>query len=36
MLQQSYANGGDVRSLRMAAMKIVPVVKHHIKMLDTM
>ena len=36
MLQQGYATDGGVRSLRMAATKIVPVVKHHIDMLEAM
>lgn len=36
MLQQDYADNGGARPLRVAAMKIVPVVKHHIEMLDAM
>lgn len=36
MVQSGYATGGSVRPLRMAASKIVPVVKHHIAMLRTM
>lgn len=36
MLQQGYAGGGDVPALRNAAAKIVPVVQHHIAMLDRM
>ncbi len=36
MLQQGYAAAGGVRSLRTASMKIVPVVKHHIELLDAM
>ncbi|MES2288462.1 MAG: DUF4142 domain-containing protein [Pseudomonadota bacterium] len=35
-LQQGYAQGGDVPSLRAAAAKIVPVVEHHKMMLDAM
>jgi putative membrane protein len=34
MLQQGYATGGDNPALRGAAGKIVPVVQHHIAMLD--
>ena len=34
MLQQGYANGGDKPALRNAASKIVPVVKHHMEMLE--
>ena len=36
MLQQGYATGGDNPALRGAAGKIVPVVQHHIAMLDRM
>jgi putative membrane protein len=36
MLHQGYANGGDVPALRNVAGKIVPVVQHHIAMLDRM
>ena len=36
MLHQGYANGGDRPALRNAASKIVPVVQHHIAMLDHM
>jgi len=36
MLHQGYANGGDVPVLRSVAGKIVPVVQHHIAMLDRM
>lgn len=36
MLQSGYATGGSVKPLRMTAAKIVPVVKHHIGMLQTM
>lgn len=36
MLHQGYANGGDAPALRNAARKIVPVVQHHIAMLDRM
>lgn len=35
-LQQGYATGGEKPALRNAAAKIVPVVKHHIAMLDRM
>jgi putative membrane protein len=35
-LQQGYAQGGDVPTLRAAATKIVPVVAHHKMMLDAM
>ena len=35
-VQQAYAAGGTVPSLRAAAAGIVPVVKHHIAMLRTM
>lgn len=34
MLQQGYASGGDKPALRSAASKIVPVVKHHMEMLE--
>jgi putative membrane protein len=36
MLQEGYATGGDNPALRGAAAKIVPVVQHHIAMLDRM
>uniref|UniRef100_UPI0035CA74D9 DUF4142 domain-containing protein n=1 Tax=uncultured Sphingomonas sp. TaxID=158754 RepID=UPI0035CA74D9 len=36
MVQSGYASGGSVRPLRMAAGKIVPVVKHHIAELRMM
>jgi putative membrane protein len=36
MLHQGYATGGDARALRGAASKIVPVVQHHIAMLERM
>jgi putative membrane protein len=36
MLHQGYANGGDVPALRNVAGKIVPVVEHHIAMLERM
>jgi putative membrane protein len=36
MLQQGYAAAGDNPALRGAAGKIVPVVQHHIAMLDRM
>ena len=36
MLHQGYANGGDVPALRGVAGRIVPVVQHHIAMLDRM
>jgi len=36
MVQQDYAANGTAPALRMAAGKIVPVVKHHIMMLDQM
>jgi putative membrane protein len=36
MLHQGYSTGGDVPALRNAASKIVPVVQHHIAMLDRM
>jgi len=36
MLQQGYASGGDRPPLRNAASKIVPVVRHHIEMLERM
>jgi putative membrane protein len=35
-LQSSYATSGDDPNLKMAAAKIVPVVKMHISMLDKM
>lgn len=35
-LQQGYATGGDVRPLARVASTIVPVVQHHIGMLDRM
>ncbi|KQS02200.1 hypothetical protein ASG11_15595 [Sphingomonas sp. Leaf357] len=35
-LQQAYATGGKAMPLKAVAMKIVPVVKHHIQMLDAM
>ena len=36
MVQQNYAQHGTDRDLKMAAMKIVPVVEHHIAMLQSM
>ncbi len=36
MVQQNYAEHGTDKELRMAAMKIVPVVKEHISMLQSM
>ena len=36
MLQQDYAANGTVASLKTAASNIVPVVQHHIAMLDAM
>lgn len=36
VLQQSYANEGTAPALKAAAVKIVPVVAHHIQMLDAM
>lgn len=36
MVQSGYASGGSVKPLRMAASEIVPVVKHHIAMLQMM
>jgi putative membrane protein len=35
-LQEGYASSGSAPALRMAAGKIVPVVKHHIEMLGQM
>ena len=35
-LQQDYADSGDKPALKTAAAGIVPVVKHHIEMLDAM
>lgn len=35
-LQSGYATDGKVAPLKAAASKIVPVVKHHISMLDKM
>lgn len=35
-LQQGYASNGTIAPLKMAATKIVPVVQHHIEMLDRM
>lgn len=35
-LQQGYARDGDVPSLRRTAATIVPVVQHHLGMLETM
>ena len=35
-LQQSYASSGTSEPLKMTAGKIVPVVQHHIEMLDAM